>query len=65
FPEWFATKFPDIISNVRNNIQKLTTPFDVHETLHEILNFTGTEKANITKRGVSLLKLIPDERNCD
>uniref|UniRef100_A0A2C9K0A0 Uncharacterized protein n=1 Tax=Biomphalaria glabrata TaxID=6526 RepID=A0A2C9K0A0_BIOGL len=65
FPEWFHQKYPNIVENVKNNSKKLVTPFDVHETLHEILNFTGTEKANISKRGVSLFKLIPDERNCD
>ncbi|KAK6979641.1 hypothetical protein BgiMline_020627 [Biomphalaria glabrata] len=65
FPEWFHKKYPQIVQNVRNNTKRLTTPFDVHETLHEIINFTGTEKANISNRGVSLFKAIPEERNCD
>ncbi|XP_055896202.1 uncharacterized protein LOC106060355 isoform X1 [Biomphalaria glabrata] len=64
FPEWFHKKYPQILQNVKNNSKRLTTPFDVHETLHEIINFTGTEKANISNRGVSLFKAIPEERNC-
>ncbi|KAK0053385.1 hypothetical protein Bpfe_017083 [Biomphalaria pfeifferi] len=64
FPELFHKKYPQILQNVKNNSKRLTTPFDVHETLHEIINFTGTEKVNIGNRGVSLFKAIPEERNC-
>ncbi|KAH9489129.1 hypothetical protein Btru_057149 [Bulinus truncatus] len=65
FPEWFHKKYPEIVQNVRKNSKRLTTPFDVHETLHEIVHFTGTEKANISNRGISIFKEIPEERDCD
>lgn len=65
FPEWFSEKYPEIVQNVRKNSKRLTTPFDVHETLHEVLKFTGAGAANISNRGVSLFKEIPEERDCN
>ncbi|XP_059142073.1 uncharacterized protein LOC131929743 [Physella acuta] len=64
FPEWFKKKYPEIIQNVLKNSKRLTTPFDIHETFHDILNFTGTGPADISKRGVSLFKEIPPNRDC-
>ncbi|BFZ05687.1 hypothetical protein BsWGS_08725 [Bradybaena similaris] len=65
FPEWFHEKYPQIIKNIKTNSQRLTTPFDVHETLMEVLHYTGKPTADISKRGVSMLQEIPVERDCD
>ncbi|KAK7090763.1 uncharacterized protein [Littorina saxatilis] len=64
FPPWFREKHPDIVRNMEINSKRLTTPFDVHETFMEVLNYTGSGMADLSKRGVSLFKEIPKERTC-
>ncbi|BFZ19918.1 hypothetical protein BsWGS_22957 [Bradybaena similaris] len=64
FPEWFHEKYPDIVRNVKINSKRLTTPFDLHATLHEILNYTGAGRADISQRAVSMFKEIPPDRDC-
>ena len=65
FPPWFQSKFPDAIKNLRTNVNRLSTPFDVHATLRDINNFTGSGgMGNINDRGISLLKEIPKGRTC-
>ncbi|XP_071085366.1 uncharacterized protein [Haliotis cracherodii] len=64
FPPWFEKQYPEIVRNVRKNVNRLTTPFDVHETFHDILNYTGGGVGNIAQRGISLFKEIPKERTC-
>ncbi len=53
--------------SLRLNSRKLTTPFDIHETLKHFLNFettaSTTDKKKIS-RGISLFKNIPLNRNC-
>ena len=63
-PPKFQQKHPDIINNLRVNSQRLTTPFDIHATFEDIINFTGTGLGNVTDRGISLFKEIPKERTC-
>ncbi|CAG5127023.1 unnamed protein product [Candidula unifasciata] len=65
FPEWFHEKYPQIIRNIKTNSQRLTTPFDVHETLMEILHYKDGGMADISKRGVSMFHEIPAERDCE
>uniref|UniRef100_A0A0B6ZQB1 Sulfatase N-terminal domain-containing protein n=1 Tax=Arion vulgaris TaxID=1028688 RepID=A0A0B6ZQB1_9EUPU len=66
FPPSFHQKYPSLVSNLRTNAQRLTTPFDVYETLKDILYFDGEDrKADINKRGISLLREIPTERTCE
>lgn len=38
FPEWFKIKYSQEYQNFRENLQALTTPFDVHATLKDILS---------------------------
>ena len=64
FPPWFHEKYPEIIRNFKTNTHRLTTPFDVHETFEDILNFTGATLGDISHRGISLFKEIPKERSC-
>ena len=64
FPLWFREKHPDIVRNMEINSKRLTTPFDVHETFRELLDYTGSGMADISRRGVSLFKEIPKERTC-
>ncbi|XP_076464264.1 uncharacterized protein LOC143296298 [Babylonia areolata] len=65
FPTWFRKVHPEIVRNMEINSKRLTTPFDIHETFLDILNYTGTGMADIKKhRGVSLFKEVPKERTC-
>jgi len=64
FPPWFSQKYPHVIRNFKTNTRRLTTPFDIHETFVDILNFTGATKGNTSQRGISLFKEIPKDRSC-
>jgi hypothetical protein len=37
FPEWFERRYPDAVNNVRLNAHKLTSPYDLYETLKDLL----------------------------
>lgn len=38
FPDWFHRRFPTAVANVRRNARnRLTTPFDIHETLQDLM----------------------------
>ncbi|KAH9524033.1 hypothetical protein Btru_047959 [Bulinus truncatus] len=66
FPKWFLDKYPDIAQNLRTNTRRLTTHFDVHSTLRDLLYFKA--KGNVTlvprKYGLSLFSDIPKNRTC-
>ncbi|KAK0097830.1 hypothetical protein PV326_013414 [Microctonus aethiopoides] len=75
-PDWWKTEFPTAWINLRRNTASLTTPFDLHETLLDILKpqYITTESinarsasnnsTNILQRGISWFLPIPDERTC-
>ncbi|KAL8560489.1 hypothetical protein ACOMHN_015011 [Nucella lapillus] len=64
FPPWFRKAHPEIVRHMEINSKRLTTPFDIHETFLDVLNFRGTGMADIKQRGVSLFKEVPKERTC-
>ena len=64
FPSWFAKRYPDAFFTFKNNIHKLTTPFDIHETFMDIVKYSGGGKGDVKHRGISLFKEIPRERTC-
>jgi hypothetical protein len=69
FPQWFSEKYASAVAEFRKNAQKLTTPFDVHETLKNILemdavNQRSRQQSKIT-RGISLFRPIPNNRTCE
>lgn len=74
FPPWVYEKYPEIGKNLRRNQHKLTTPFDIHETLIDIMHFRGSPRpvGKVTgkngrwrlPRGISLMSEIPEERTC-
>ena len=64
-PASFLDKHKDIRNNLKINIHRLTSPFDLYETLRELIHFTGSEKGNVSHRGISLFKEIPKERTCE
>lgn len=65
FPPWFKQKYPEAIRAFKTNARRLTTPFDIHATLQEILHFNPATKAgNLKNRELSLFHEIPIERTC-
>lgn len=65
FPDWFPSRYPGLYKNLRINSNRLTTPFDVYETLKDVLYFDGKAKEYFLKdRGISLFSQIPEERSC-
>lgn len=53
-PKTFKAKFPKAWSNLQTNSGRLTTPFDIHETISSLLNFNGGGMGNLKNRGISL-----------
>ncbi|XP_044268518.1 uncharacterized protein LOC123013800 [Tribolium madens] len=64
FPESFKKHFKQAYENFQHNIDKLSTPFDVHFTLKSLLELNDIGEANINYRAVSLFTKIPGERSC-
>lgn len=63
-PKWFKEKYPASQKNLEENARKLTTPFDVHETLKAIVNRDFSSDPVKASRGVSLFKPVPVDRTC-
>lgn len=66
-PKTFQSKYPEAAKNLQENTQRLTSNFDLHEMLNDILNsdFEILEKSQTKKkRGISLFRRIPDTRSC-
>jgi hypothetical protein len=65
FPPWFRDKYAGAIRNFERNADRLTTPFDLHETLKDILRPKGLlQKRDIGSRGISLFSAVPKSRTC-
>lgn len=50
----------------QSNLERLTTPFDVHETLEDILYLQqhATTKKQQQSRAISLFNKVPEQRSC-
>ncbi|OWF49683.1 uncharacterized protein LOC110451404 [Mizuhopecten yessoensis] len=65
FPPKYQSFHPRLMENLRRNSKKLTTPFDIHETLKDVLDLSRTSKSSPPhSRGISLLQQIPLNRTC-
>ena len=64
FPAWFEKKYPKAMKNMRTNVHRLTTPFDIHATFKDMLDYAGESEVTVMDRGISLFKEIPKERTC-
>lgn len=63
FPPWFLEQNPEAARSLRVNQRRLTTHFDVHAMLVELLDYPNAERPNSTY-GISLLHDVPDTRTC-
>ena len=65
FPPSFKSKYEDNIKRLKHNAYRLTTPFDLHETLLDLLDTSRlAEPVKYTDRAISLFKEIPLNRTC-
>ena len=71
-PEWFAQKHPEFYINLKTNQNRLTSPFDLHLTLREILARSRQDDITWIPEGcpgcpkcVSLFSEVPAERDCE
>ena len=80
FPKSFKQKYPLAVRNFKRNSRRLTTHFDVFETLKDLSNLDVNSLANEKlktraedlkeregnfPRGISLFLEMPNERTCD
>ena len=64
-PRWFSERYPNAAANLRLNSRRLTTPFDLHETMMDVMDMERPR--NLTDgppRAYSLFQEIPDNRRC-
>jgi len=63
FPQWFKSENPDIHEAFLLNQHRLATPFDIHDTLMDVLRGT-VSKPSDGSRSQSLFSPIPTSRSC-
>ena len=65
-PKNFENKYTFATKNLRQNTKRLTSPYDIHQTLKDIISssFMPNDKLNYTNKGISLFKPIPEKRTC-
>lgn len=71
FPQWFKARYTNAVENIRKNAHRLTTLFDLHHTLIDLLNLTSIEDdklkiriRNIDATGQSLFMPVSPYRDC-
>ncbi|KFB36317.1 AGAP008326-PA-like protein [Anopheles sinensis] len=76
-PTWFRGRYPAAYHNLRRNRLRLTTHFDLYETLKDVLDLRNLETGTLstrtnelldakpTPRGISLFLPIPTTRTCE
>ena len=64
-PPKLIKKYPEMYTNLKINSKRLTTPFDIHETLDDVVSFKGVAKVDgHVSRGISLFQEVPSDRTC-
>ncbi|KAJ3655276.1 hypothetical protein Zmor_014412 [Zophobas morio] len=68
-PEWYKGQYQNAYNNLLRNTRRLTTPYDLHETLKDFLNPAILHEAlekryQDSPRGYSLFCEIPANRTC-
>lgn len=74
-PEWFEKAYPKATDNLKKNTVRLTTPFDLHETLLDLVDTKVLDDASIERReaevknrnarGKSMFLEISGQRTCE
>ena len=65
-PKWFSTKYPKAYDNLKTNTRRLTTFYDIHQTLHDVVQneFPRQHPKTVFKYGTSLFGSVSTIRNC-
>lgn len=69
-PQKLKAKYPHLDHNLRQNTKRLTSPYDIYETLKDILHMrfeydrNSDDRLDIS-RGYSLFQQIPKTRTCE
>lgn len=63
FPKWFQKQHPDLIHNLKENSNIVTSPFDLYATFRHILSYPQAPVDLI--RGESLFSNINRSRDCE
>ncbi|XP_016658178.1 uncharacterized protein LOC100166395 isoform X1 [Acyrthosiphon pisum] len=72
-PQWFQNMYPSAMENLNKNTIRLTTPYDLHQTLLDFIDIKQLDdnaiarrtKINNYKRGTSLFLEIPENKSCE
>ena len=65
FPQSFKSAYAKEVEQVGQNRKRLTTNFDLHETLSDLLDNSPTRPSRTKGRGISLFKPVPESRTCE
>nr|CAD7570537.1 unnamed protein product [Timema californicum] len=77
FPEWFRERYSIALTNMRRNSRRLTTPFDLHSTLKDLIDLQILQDNSIKRRtrelnslvtvprGISLFLPVFEDRTCE
>ncbi|XP_020807010.1 uncharacterized protein LOC110183160 [Drosophila serrata] len=78
YPPWMKDRYPKAIANLKLNARRLTTPFDVHSTMLDLMNLRNLEADQVQRRaaelddpdstmprGISLFLPVPAARTCE
>lgn len=71
FPEWYRRKYPERMRQLEINKHRLTSNYDVHRMVREIVNNTLSQQEEdpinstmAVSKGISLFRPIPTNRSC-
>lgn len=68
-PIWFREKFPTEFKNLQTNVNRLSTPYDLHMTLQDVLVLSGKINSTVPSVGCptchSLFTEINNNRSCE
>lgn len=64
FPKSFREEYPHYVENFKANAKRLTTAFDIHQTMRHILNINSPQAIPKSRTGISLFDRIPSSRTC-
>ncbi|KAH8238071.1 hypothetical protein KR026_003249 [Drosophila bipectinata] len=78
YPPWMKKLYPEAMANLKLNARRLSTPFDVHATMLDLLDLRNLEADQLQRRamemedpdsqlprGISLFLPLPIERTCE
>ncbi|XP_025835710.1 uncharacterized protein LOC112906173 [Agrilus planipennis] len=58
FPKWFRKKYKQYYTNFVNNLNTLTTPFDIYSTLKTVIDLNTVKNNTLDHRSISLFSKV-------